>query len=156
MDTGLELLDSRAMRYAVLCEVHPEWAEWKRRVEAGYSRNTGQIARTRAFRQAVELVERHRDLLRACPETSMGAAVAIVAGIAHKKDAEDRDRIRAVERMSKMLGYDAPERVEVTGSFLIRDLSGLAGDELEDIAAALQSGAEDAEVVSGAEPATQG
>jgi hypothetical protein len=121
----------RATQYAVLRARHPRWSASRVAQAAGYRQRDGRgIERTAAAQLAQQSIEQQRLLWQANPDASLSGVVARQVAIACDHSAEDRDRLKADDQTAGILGYNAPQRVQVTGAFLVRELSGLTPAEL--------------------------
>ena len=126
----------RAARFIVLRARFPRrkisWCVEK----AGYSQGThaDAIEGTAAARLAMQSLEQQRVLWQQDADASLSAVVARQVAIASSPKAENRDRLRADLQTSEVLGYKAPQRLDIRGAFLVRELSGLSGAELAALA----------------------
>lgn len=143
---------TRAMKYAILQAMHPEWSKRRCARAAGYSSrsNTGSIDKTLGVQAATRTVSEYRQLVKACPETSFGALVAQLAGIALSTTGKGRDkqfrydareRRGAIRQLSGMLGYEAPDQIQVEARGMLVELSAYGSEDLAAIKAALAGGA---------------
>lgn len=126
----------RAARFVILRARYP-----KRKISwcvqaAGYSQGThaDAIEATAAARLAMQSLEQQRVLWQQDADASLSAVIARQVSIASNPKHEPRDRLRADLQTSEVLGYKAPQRVDIRGAFLVRELSGLSGADLAALA----------------------
>lgn len=132
---SLQLLP-RAARYVVLRATHPGWSRARCAREAGYDKTTPgrQIERCEVARLAAQAIEQQRAALQVVPEASLAGVVARQVAIAVDHRVEPRDRTQADRLTADLLGYRAPQRLDVRGAVLIRDLSALTAADLAALA----------------------
>lgn len=104
-------VSSRALAYAILRDVvGVKKSEARRR--AGFTPRGYDPEKTEGYKSIQERIESACELVGVCVE----ANAATLGEIAYSREAQDHDRISAVNAINKMTGWQAPERIDVEHS----------------------------------------
>jgi hypothetical protein len=122
-------------KYHALRTSHPDWSKERCKLEAGYSEGTkpSQIEKSAAFQS----LERQKEEAARELGLDFRSNMKVVAEIRDHSEA-DRDRLNAAKVVNSVMGYDAPQKLDVNGTGLFSELSGLSSAELERIAASIE------------------
>jgi hypothetical protein len=88
---------------------------WQSKAVAGFKERYGCSTST-AYKYLGYARERILELARPRREEAVAKYINVLESIIFRPKARDSDRIRAIERACKMLGYDAPTQTQLTGA----------------------------------------
>lgn len=88
---------------------------WQSKAIAGFKERYGSSTST-AYKYLGYARERILELARPRREEAVAKYINVLESIIYKPKARDSDRIRAIERACKILGYDAPTQTQLTGA----------------------------------------
>ena len=129
---------ARARKMAEIMAKNPSIKPYDAMVQAGYSPNSNpyDVIKSQSYRLAHIDIDAQRKQLRQMPGCSLTDSVAYYADIAHRSRTDNPDTgIRAMTRLDKLLGNEAPVKQEIRSMGLVVELGQLTAEELEAIAA---------------------
>jgi hypothetical protein len=123
----------RAKRYAEIKAAHPELPDRHAAIQAGYSplTSTDHINKTPVVQAAVESIAAQRARLQAQAGLTIGDVCAGLTHIAQHADDTPAAQVNAYRAISDILGYKAPEQIEVRQAGLSIELSGMSDEDIK-------------------------
>lgn len=118
---GSDKLTDKQRRF---CEEYViDWNATRAAIAAGYSENTAQQMGAENLTKPViaEYIEEIQKDLAKLAGVSALKNLMTLSEIAYEQNSRDTDRIKALEVINKMLGYNAPEKHETTNTHQFSD-----------------------------------
>lgn len=118
---GSDKLTDKQRRF---CEEYViDWNATRAAIAAGYSENTAQQMGAENLTKPVisEYIEEIQKDLAKLAGVSALRNIKALSEIAFDERSRDTDRIKALEVINKMLGYNAPEKLETTNTHQFSD-----------------------------------